>query len=105
MADKGIKNPYQYLVKSGFTYFTAYRLLNNRVANISYKHLEQLCIVLHCTIDELFAWSPPENMQNANTHPLQKLIPQQNKTNIIDDLKQLPLDKINEIRKFINQIK
>lgn len=105
ITDRGISNPDQYLVKSGFTYYATHRLLNNKVEHLSFKHTEKLCLLLNCSINELFTWQPTENIQISNDHPLQKLKPKQTGKTISEHLKELPLNKLEEVKNYIEQIK
>lgn len=102
--DKGIENPNQYLVKNGLTPHTVSRLLNNRVSSISFKHLEAICLLLNCTIDDLFAWEPTDKSDALKDHSLQKLKRGKKKGNIIGKLKALPASKLNQVRDFIEEL-
>ena len=104
ITSRGITNPSQYLVKSGFTYYTTSRLLNNKVDNLSFRHVEQLCLLLNCSINELFTWQKPPNTQVSENHPLQKLKPKKTGKPISEHLKELPLDKLEEVKNYIEQI-
>jgi len=102
--DKGIDNPHQFLKQNGFTAHTTSRLLNNKVESISFKHLEQICLLLNCSIDDLFAWKNNDKTGLYKNHELQKLKRGQPKGNITNSLKQLPLNKLNDVRNYIDQI-
>jgi DNA-binding Xre family transcriptional regulator len=104
MEDKGIQNPNQFLVKSGFTYYTAHRLLKNKVGALSFRHIEELCMALHCTIDDLFNWKPDQDVINIDKHPLQKLKGRQRKGNINTAIKDFTPEKLDELRKFIHHL-
>jgi len=105
ITSRGINNPGKYLVKAGFTYYAASRLLNNKVDSISYRHAEQLCLLLNCSLDELFIWKQPPNTQISKDHPLQKLKPKQTGKLISEHLKELPLQKLEEVKNYIEQIR
>ena len=103
MEDRGIENPNQFLVKAGFTYYAASRLLHTRKTTINLNHLERLCFALHCSIEDLIVWEPKE-MVNATKHPLYKLKARQRKGNISTGLKYLPPEKVEELRNYIQQL-
>ena len=102
--DKGIENPHRFLRKNGFTAHTTSRLLNNKVDSISFRHLEQLCLIINCSVDDLFAWKSNDEAGIYKDHVLQKLKRGESKGSITGKLKQLPLDKINEVRNYIDQL-
>ena len=102
--DKGIENPNRFLRKNGFTPHTASRLLNNNVQSISFKHLEQLCLLLNCSVEDLFDWKPEKQTEKNKDLVLHKLLRGQRKGNITTKLKTLPLEKLNDVRKYIDQI-
>lgn len=105
MANRGIQKPLAHLVNSGFTYHTAHRLLNNTVDSISFKNLEQLCMVLHCSVEELFVWSKPKNQPSSAPHPLDKLSSQNKSTSLAEHLRTLSLDKLEELSRFADTLK
>ena len=102
--DKGIDNPHYFLKKNGFTSHTTSRLLNNKVDSISFRHMEQICLLLNCSIDDLFLWTNEDMTGIYKDHVIQKLKRGQRKGNIINSLKKLPPDKLNEVRNYIEQI-
>ena len=102
--DKGIENPQRFLKRNGFTVHTTFKLLNNKVVSISFRHMEQLCLLLNCSPDDLFSWRSDE-LSGSYNHPfLMKLNRGERKGNITSQLKSLPPDKLNEVRKYIDQI-
>ena len=101
MEDKGIDNPNKFLIKNGITAHTASRLLNNKIDTIRFKHLEAICLALHCSIDDLFAWSFEDKTNLYKDHPLQKLKRGKRKGNITHKLKDLTPEKLTEVRNFI----
>jgi len=102
--DKGIENPHRFLNKNGFTVHTTFKLLNNKVGSISFRHMEQLCLLLNCLPDDLFSWKSVEVTGNYNHPVLMKLDRGERKGNITSQLKSLSPDKLNEVRKYIDQI-
>jgi DNA-binding Xre family transcriptional regulator len=104
MEKRGIENPNQFLVKSGFNYYTASRVLNNVKGSVSFKHLEMLCIALHCSVEDLILWTPPKGMKNEDKHPLAKLKARKQKGNISSALKDLPPDKLDVVREYIEKL-
>lgn len=105
ISQRGVTSPLKYLVQNGFTYHTAHRLLHNSIDSISFPHLEKLCILLNCSINDLFVYSNHNNANISNEHPLNKLTAQANTVNISQTLQQLPYDKIKQLEKLIKELK
>lgn len=101
---RGIVNPYHYLVKNGFNYYTAGRLLRNERDSVSYVHLEKLCLLLDCSPSDLFVWQPAKDADVAPNHSLQKLRPKPDDLNLFQTLKKLPFDKLEQIKQFIKEM-
>jgi putative transcriptional regulator len=104
MRHRGISNPTHFLVKNGFTYHTANRLLRNEQDSVSYKNLEKLCLLLNCTIDDLFVWQKSANTLVPEQHPLHKLLPSTEELNVLQKLQELPMDKLAQLKQFIQDL-
>jgi DNA-binding Xre family transcriptional regulator len=104
MEDKGIENASQFFKKNGLTAHTTSRLLNNKVSSISFKHIETICLLLNCTIDDLFSWENDNKTGIYKDHSLQKLTRGKKKGNIVGKLKDLPVDQLNQVRDFIEEL-
>lgn len=102
--DKGINNPNQFLWKNGFTRHTAHNLLNNKTVGISFKHLEQLCLLLGCSPNELLTWHNTNKISVLPNHSLQAIKKERSKGNINQTLQQLPVNKLNELRNFLDNL-
>ncbi len=98
---KGIENPQRYLVAGGLPYYTVSRLFNNKIQNVTYATLEKLCLICNCTLDELFVWTPTEEQANANI-ALQKLKAKPAKPSPVERIKNLPLEKLEQLQQFID---
>jgi hypothetical protein len=61
-------------------------------------------LLLNCSIDDLFSWNNEEKTGIYKDHVIQKLKRCVRKGNITKSLKKLPLDKLNEVRNYIEQI-
>lgn len=102
--NKGIDNPHRFMKKNGFTPHITSRLLNNSADSISYKNLEQLCLTLNCTVDDLFKWTQGDDKEQYKQHALQKLIRKEETINLSTKIKELPVDKLNELISFIDKL-
>lgn len=101
---KGIDNPANYLWKNGFTRHTAHNLLYNKTEGINFKHLEQLCLVLQCTPNDLFNWQNENKLLNEEIHPLKQIKKERNKGNISQKIKAMPLSKLNDLHNFLDNL-
>ena len=98
-----IENPYTFLVKSGFTRHAAYVILNRQSRNFRLDHIEKLCEILHCEPNDLLVFKPNPNQNLPESHPLNKFLYKEEEHNWQQTLKTLPLNKLKEISKIINQ--
>jgi DNA-binding Xre family transcriptional regulator len=104
ISDKGVENPNRFLRDCGITSYTASRLLNDRIESINFKHLEIICLGLRCTINDLFVWKPDKNTVDADLQPLQKLKPKAKQGDLNQKLRQLPFDKMDELRNYLDKL-
>ncbi|MGB4776566.1 MAG: helix-turn-helix transcriptional regulator [Daejeonella sp.] len=104
MVSKGIEKPWSFLRKCGINPTIASRLLTNTVKSINFKHQETICLALNCTIDDLFVWIPDEGPADLSKHPLQKLRQKEDTGNINQRIKNLPLDKLEEVKKYLDRL-
>jgi DNA-binding Xre family transcriptional regulator len=102
---RGIDKPYAFLVKNGFVSQTATNIINNRIARITPAQMEKLCLLLHCTPNDLFDWRPGANSVVAENHPLRTLVKEKNPPSISQMVKDLPVEKLSELETIINQLK
>ena len=104
ISEKGIENSNRFLRNCGITSYTSSRLLNNRLDSINFKQLERICLGLKCTIDDLFLWEADKDTVEIENHPLQKLKRNQTNENLKEKLKQLPFDKIEAVKNYIDKL-
>lgn len=104
MRQRGIPNPTHFLVKNGFTYHTANRLLRNAQDSVSNKNLEKLCLLLNCTIDDLYVWQKPKDAPISKEHPLHKLLPKVEELDMLQKMQELPLEKLEQIKQFMKDL-
>ncbi len=102
---RGIRNAMTMMVKWGISRPTAWNLLDNKVSSINSKHLEILCERLNCEPSDLYAWKPASDTVNVETHPLKRLLRDENTKSITETLKEIPLDKLNEARELLAGLK
>ena len=105
LALRGIDRPSAYLYKHGFSRVVISRLLTNASMGISHKYMEKLCLVLHCTPNDLYAWTPPQNGIDYSKQPLHQLVRNAAAYSMADDLKTLPYNKLDELKAFVDGLK
>jgi len=101
---RGIEKPYAFLKSNGFSHAMATKLSRGKHRNISLNHLEHLCSVLWCRLDELFLWTPDANMLSGEDHPLFPLSqPREVRLNIRAALSRLPLSELDRLAALLDQ--
>lgn len=102
---RGIENPYTFLMKNGFVSQTAWNLANNQIGHIKPAQMERLCLLLHCTPNDLFEWRADANMHGVETHPLKALAREKPSPHISELVKDLPVEKMSELEEIIKNLK
>ena len=98
---RGIDQPYKFLVQNGFVPFTAHKYKNNKVEAIRLDHIEKLCVLLHCTPNDILEWSPNDLLEDFPEHPLQKIRRKDKKLEIGKMLSKMPIEKLEEIERML----
>lgn len=93
------------MIRNGFVRSTASKLLNGQARYVKDEHLEKLCLLLHCTPNDLFVWKPEANSLTAEGHPLQALKRGEAPKNITEIVKEIPLDKLDRVESLLDQLK
>lgn len=104
LQDRQIIHPSAFLMKQGFSQYTANRIINNKIKSISFRHLEKLCVIFHCTPTELFVWQPDGKASKNRSQPVQQLAPAIYKPLLPDNFHQLPKEKIIAVRQSIDEV-
>jgi DNA-binding Xre family transcriptional regulator len=104
LIDKGIENPNRYLMKNGFSRITSYRILTNDLKGINFEVLEDLCMLLQCTPNDLLSWYNSNASPNLKDHPLQLLKRKPAKTTLSQKIKEIPLHKLEDLRTYIDKL-
>ena len=104
MESKEIQNPLQYLKQAGFSYHVANKLLTERMARLNYEYLERLCLLFNCTPNELLYWKPGPGTKATEKIALSKLAGRQRKDNLVRKINQLPEEKIDQLREWVNKL-
>jgi DNA-binding Xre family transcriptional regulator len=100
---RGIDRPYSFLRKSGFSGNLAVKINRNKVVRLRLNHLERLCMLLRCTPNDFMIWEPDKGEQVSKDHPLNKLKRNEDQVAITQMLNSIPLDKLGNIKKLIEE--
>ncbi len=98
--EKGISNPSVWLRGLGFHSKMVTLLMRRQSRRLDYRHLEKICLALHCTPDDLFAWQPDADGAVAANHPLQALV-RVGKPDIQTLLRDIPSHKMDALRELM----
>ncbi len=102
---RGITHPVAYLRKLGVSPFTASYIANNKVKTLNLKAIEKICLRLNCTPHDLLEWEPDAGLAGQEKYELNKLRRETKMMVVSEELKDLPLDKLEKIHKFIEETK
>ena len=98
---RGIDKPYSFLVKNGFTNFTASNILNAHSRVFRLNHIEMLCSILVCEPNDLLLFTPDKAKQYAPNNPLLKLTNDDSNSNWPTTLATMPFKELKEATKTI----
>jgi DNA-binding Xre family transcriptional regulator len=74
---RGVKTPLTAMRKAGISQQIAFKYLQGKKKNLMIDHIEKLCMLLRCTPNDLFAWTPDDKNQDYPENPLQKISKQE----------------------------
>jgi DNA-binding Xre family transcriptional regulator len=99
---RGITKPHAFLVKNGFSNFSASRLINNETVVFRLDHMEKLCNALVCEPNDLLLFTPDKNKRYPPNHPLLKLAHDDSNNHWPTTLATMPFKELKEVTKNIN---
>lgn len=102
---RGITSPATYLRKNGFSYDTARSLSTSQMFRPSLSVIERLCVLLNCTPNDILEWIPEKDKSYGEDFALNSLKREKKQYNLLKMIKNIPLDKIDEIEKIVSGIK
>lgn len=98
---KGISRPFTYFQNLGYPRNLASRLSQNAIRTLSITKIEELCIHLNCTPNDLFEFRPNANKPLPENHALYQLKREDNAEEIVSLLHDLPIEKIRELAALV----
>lgn len=102
---RAIKEPYTYLIRNGFSRAVAWRICQDNYVKIDLYYLEMLCNLLHCTPHDVIEWTPENESENYEQHPLFILKSKKKSSNISKLLEQFPVERMEELEKLMEEMK
>jgi DNA-binding Xre family transcriptional regulator len=97
---RNVPSVLQYLIKNGFSTAIANRIAKNADSNIKFKYLEKLCILFHCTPNDLIQWQPDADNSIPNNEPITTLNHPQT-TELTDYLKTASIEELTQMHQKI----
>ena len=108
LAMRGAANGIKLLTENGFTRASAANICNFEVSNVKVKNLERLCRILNCTPNDFFEWRDAEQGEKeplSEAHALNALRRENKKTEINNLMRELPLERLDEVENYLKQLK
>ena len=102
---RGIEKPYTFLIVNGFSERYAYKLNKGVVADMKLKYLEKVCEILNCTPHDILVWEPDKKTVAIDNHPLSILRGNNQTLDVLNELRTMPLQEIEELQVYINKKK
>ncbi|WP_320054845.1 helix-turn-helix transcriptional regulator [uncultured Acetobacteroides sp.] len=101
---RGHSKPVAFLQSKGFPYYKCHRMLSNPKM-VSFKELERLCKLLHCTPNDLMEWIPDKKRTPESDHPLDKLRRNQaSEAKLKALIQSIPTDKVEEASELLSNL-
>jgi DNA-binding Xre family transcriptional regulator len=100
---RGIDRPYAYLVQQGVHGHLASGIRKNKVRLLRMDSLEKICLILHCTPNDIMEWVPDERQASDGDQPMNDLKRNDVVIHLTQTLNALPLDKVEEVVKFAEE--
>lgn len=92
-----------WLRRRGMSYPGAKALLEGKCRGLTVKKIDELCLLLQCTPNDLFCWQPDKEALPPG-HPLQQLQPSNGQLSILEQLRILNTPQLQELRKLLDAL-
>ncbi len=102
---RGVEKIPNFLVKIGFSYQAAGRILKSKSQFVKIRDIERLCIALNCTPNDLFEWQADGKTVLAENHSLNALEKSGQTKNLQEMVKDIPSDKLKLIENLLEELK
>lgn len=98
---KGGMKPFTFLLKLGFKRAKAFNVANNRNSSVALEDLEQICLRLNCTPNDVLEWSPSKPEDDIANHALQSIRRKDNAVGVVKLVQGLPAEELEAVERFI----
>lgn len=98
-SDRNITHPRKFLLALGFYPQAVTLILSGKRARLDNRQLEQLCLALRCTPNDLYSWHPGQATVDEQ-HPIRDLV-RPAKPSISELLNKVNHEEIEELRALI----
>jgi len=98
---RNIEKPFRFLKNNGFSDSFASKVSKNNVIMLHPREMEKLCLMLHCTPNDLLQWTPERGMQVSKDHPLFTIRKTNKVTDMTKTLNSIPIGQLDEIEQMI----
>ncbi|MEQ8364384.1 MAG: helix-turn-helix transcriptional regulator [Cyclobacteriaceae bacterium] len=98
---RGIAVPYSFMKRLGMSHNVASRLSKNQATNLNLKHVNSLCIALHCTPNDLLEYQPGTTPID-DKHPLNTLKKDSSSLDSMEKLRKLPPEKLKQLKGWLD---
>jgi DNA-binding Xre family transcriptional regulator len=102
---RGVEKIANFMVKNGFTYQSAGKILKGRNSLVKVKDIERLCVALNCTPNDLFEWKTDQTAVLPDGHSLNGLSRGEGTKNLQEMVKDVPSDKLALIENLLDALK
>ncbi|CAN5468511.1 hypothetical protein BH10ACI1_BH10ACI1_24610 [soil metagenome] len=102
---RGVEKRSGFLVRLGFSYPQATQFLKSGNPSVKVRHIEQLCIALNCTPNDLFEWKPDTNTVLPDAHSLNTLDKGAAAKSLQQMVKDIPSERLAEIENLLEGLK
>lgn len=103
---RGIDKPFAFLHRAGFSQNFASKINQNKPITIRLNEMEKLCIVLNCTPNDFYEWTPDNNSNVPKDHLIHNIKKPDKIVDITKTLSSIPIKKLDEIEQIIkNKLK
>ena len=100
---RGIDKPMQYMQSRGISLSTATRALKGEYENFSMLTIERLCLIFHCTPNDLLEWKPSQNSTLPESEPLFTLRREEKVAGMSQLINSVSLDKLEQMEAIIRK--
>ena len=100
---RGIKKPYSFFIKLGISHTLASNMATDKLNKILLRHLEDTCLELNCTPNDLLDWVPSDKKQDTPDTALYALKKGDKADDAAELLSKLPAKKLEELARMLRE--